>query len=71
MTGSELKKKRNKLGLTQTQLAERLGYSSYLRVLEKEKGRSTITKQDLIILGYMLEEQETFVGGIRKPAGIE
>lgn len=44
MTPSEFRDIRMALGLTQAALAERLGYNSYITVLEIEKGRVGISK---------------------------
>jgi transcriptional regulator with XRE-family HTH domain len=44
MTPSEFRTIRSALGLTQKALAVRLGYNSYITVLEIEKGRVGISK---------------------------
>lgn len=53
MTKEQFKQRRLELGLTQKQMAEKLGYSSNKRIYEKEKGDRGITKQDEIILSTL------------------
>jgi len=53
MTASEFRSIRIKLGLTQAQLASKLGYSRRPTITEKESGRTPITKQDEIILKHL------------------
>lgn len=42
MTGATLKKIRNSKGLTQEQLAKKLGYASRYSILEMERGRRKV-----------------------------
>lgn len=53
MTPKEFKKARNDLGLTQAEMAEKLGYSRQPTIAEKEAGKASITRQDEIILHYL------------------
>uniref|UniRef100_A0A6M3JMT5 Putative DNA binding, helix-turn-helix domain containing protein n=1 Tax=viral metagenome TaxID=1070528 RepID=A0A6M3JMT5_9ZZZZ len=53
MTASEFRSIRKGLGLTQAQLATKLGYSRRPTITEKESGRAPITKQDEIILNLL------------------
>jgi DNA-binding transcriptional regulator YiaG len=58
MAGDRIKSLRSKLGLTQTEMAKLLGYSSYMRVSELENGRAEIPlRVKLIVLS--MERQST------------
>ena len=55
MTPTELKKARQKMGLTQSQLADKLGVQR-LAVVRMENGDRSITKTTEILIGYLLKE---------------
>lgn len=50
--GDQLRTFRIKLGLTQTQLAEKMGYK-IMSIYLKEKGKRKITERDRIILNQI------------------
>ena len=54
-----LKGAREKLGLSQNEMAEKLGYSSYRTILQKEKGLRSVTKQDELLINNLLIIQNT------------
>lgn len=58
MTPKELKEIRTRLGLTQAEMAEKLGYSRPGTVNDKEAGRRGITAQDEIILEILKKNQD-------------
>jgi len=67
MNQTDLKKIRTRLGLTQAEMAEKMGLS--LRgYQDKEYGRRPITKQDEIILKILKKKQLEVDSAEKKPA---
>lgn len=58
MTAAELKDARLLLGMTQTELATAMGYSSFASVNRKEGNHVAITKQDEIIVKFLLSKNK-------------
>lgn len=54
MTKEKFKEIRENMGLTQTQFAHKLGYDNFSSIHRKEKGISPISKQDEIIIEFIL-----------------
>ena len=56
MTPAEFKQARQKLGLTQSQMAHAIGLSRQATIADKEAGRQVITRQDVLLIAYLVAE---------------
>jgi transcriptional regulator with XRE-family HTH domain len=58
MTGQELKALRESLNLTQTQLADELGYSRQGTISDMENGRTSIPKRTEIAIKLLAKSRQ-------------
>ena len=65
MKSKELKEIRKQLGLTQAELAEKMGYRRLETISEKEAGNRSISKQDEIILMHLSSQPGSYIQLIR------
>jgi transcriptional regulator with XRE-family HTH domain len=57
MSKEEFRSIRKQLDLTQTELAEKMGYSAKTRISEKENGKRSITPRDEQTLKLLLDAE--------------
>lgn len=55
MTGPEMRQTRKRLGLTQTELAQELGFATQTRISAMENGKAPITARTAKAMGLLVK----------------